>query len=85
MTLSQKKQKLQGFVMRSLIHPGSRNEQDIYVLETERRGEIRLAMKENRAFETEIFETFVNEEVIIEGALRAGIFYVEEISRIADV
>jgi len=85
MTLSPKKQKLQGFVMRSLIHPGSRNEQDIYVLETERRGEIRLAMKENRAFEIEIFETFVNEEVIIEGALRAGIFYVEEISRIADV
>ncbi|MFM7104722.1 MAG: hypothetical protein ACKOW8_04310, partial [Flavobacteriales bacterium] len=81
---SLKKQKLQGFVMRSLIHPGSRNEQDIYVLETERRGEIRLAMKENRAFEAEIFETFVNEEVVIEGVLRAGIFYVEEIRRMDD-
>ncbi len=82
MTLSQKKQKLQGFVMRSLIHPGSRNEQDIYVLETERRGEIRLAMKENRAFEMEIFETFINEEVVIEGAVRNGIFYIDEIRRI---
>lgn len=82
MTLSLKKQRLQGFVMRSLIHPGSRNEQDIYVLETERRGEIRLAMKENRTFEAEIFETFVNEEVVIEGALRSGIFYVEEIRRL---
>jgi len=85
MTLSQKKQKLQGFVMRSLINPGSRNEQDIYVLETERRGEIRLAMKDNRAFETEIFETFVNEEVIIEGSSRNGIFYVEEIQRVDEV
>ena len=85
MTLSQKKQRLQGFVMRSLLHPGSRNEQDIYVLETERRGEMRLAMKENRAFEVEIFETFVNEEVIIEGTLRNGIFYVEEIRRMDEV
>ena len=71
--------------MRSLINPGSRNEQDIYVLETERRGEIRLAMKDNRAFETEIFETFVNEEVIIEGASRNGLFYVEEIRRVDEV
>ncbi len=71
--------------MRSLLHPGSRNEQDIYVLETERRGEMRLAMKENRAFEVEIFETFVNEEVVIEGTLRNGIFYVEEIRRMDEV
>lgn len=67
--------------MRTLIHPGSRNEQDAYILETDKR-DIRLGLKENKAFESEIFESYINEEVEVEGFMGQGIFLVTEIRRL---
>jgi hypothetical protein len=54
---------------------------DAYILETEKRN-IRLGLKENKAFETDVFEGYINEEVEVEGFMGQGIFLVTEIKRL---
>jgi hypothetical protein len=81
MYINKNKQKFTGFVMRTLVQPGTRNEQDAYVLETDKR-DLKLGLKENKAFESEVFEGYINEEVEVEGYMGQGIFLVTEIKRL---
>ena len=80
MYINQKKETRTGFVMRTLIQPGTRNESDAYILEMNR-GEVRIGLRNNRAYETEVFETYINEEVRVTGSMHQGVFLVDDIVR----
>jgi hypothetical protein len=83
MYINKNKTKLKGFVMRTLISPGTNQERDAYVLETDK-ADVRLGLKDNKAFESEVFEGYINEEVELEGHMAQGLFLVTDIKRLSE-
>ncbi len=83
MNVNKKKQKLQGFVVQTSLFPGSKSEHEGFMLEYGNKF-VRLRMKGENPFESEILSHYLNEEVEVEGFLMHNLFLAEEIRRIND-